>query len=274
MSEAPSSSDSRRVTVEICEHVADVRFNRPDKHNGLDWQMIEAILGVQAELKVRVEEGSLRAIVLSGEGASFCAGLDMAAIMGDAVRVPQLLVAGANGCTSTRNTVQQLSLGWRDSGVPVIAAVQGNVFGGGLQIALGADIRLCDPEARLAILEIDWGIIPDMGISVTARGVRSDWLHELSWSGRKVGAREACEAGLVTRIVSNPREEALALARQVAGRSPNAIRAITQLYSEALMASEADALALEARLQSGLLGKAEHMECVTAKLEGRTPHFL
>lgn len=273
MSDAAKCPSARRVTVMINEHVADVRLNRPDKHNGLDWAMIDAILGAQAELRARAEEGGLRAIVLSGEGASFCAGLDMAAIMGEASRVPRLLVAGANGCTPERNTVQQLALGWRDAGVPVIAALQGNVFGGGLQIALGADVRLCDPDARLAVLEIAWGIIPDMGISVTARGVRPDWLHELSWSGRKVAAREAQEAGLVTRLVSNPREEALALAREIATRSPRAIRCITRLYAEALAAPEGEALALEARLQSGLLGQPEHMECVGARLEGRTPRF-
>ncbi|UTV86002.1 crotonase/enoyl-CoA hydratase family protein [Cobetia amphilecti] len=273
MSDATHLTPERYVTLTISEHVADVRLNRPDKHNGIDWKMIDALLAVQQELHARARESGLRAIVLSGGGPSFCAGLDIAAIMGDAARVPQLLVAGANGCAPQRNTVQQLALGWRDVGVPVIAALHGNVFGGGLQIALGADIRLCDPDARLAVLEIDWGIIPDMGISVTARGVRPDWLHELTWSGRKVEANEAQSAGLVTRIISSPQEEALALARQIAGRSPSAIRAITRLYDEALAAPEAEALALEAELQSSLLGRAEQTECIKAKLEGRAPRF-
>ncbi|EWH03025.1 enoyl-CoA hydratase [Halomonas sp. BC04] len=165
-------------------HVAEVTLNRPREHNGLDWAMIDGLLAVQHRL---TELDGLRAVVLLGEGESFCAGLDMTAIMTQPQRLPLLLEADEEGI----NPVQRLALGWQDAGVPVIAALHGHVYGGGLQIALGADIRVVHPAARLALLEIVWGIIPDMAISVTASDIRRDVLRELAWTGRKVDGAEA-----------------------------------------------------------------------------------
>jgi enoyl-CoA hydratase/carnithine racemase len=255
-----------RVTLAFQDHVAEVALARPREHNGLDWPMIDGLLAAQQRL--RSLEG-LRAVVLKGEGESFCAGLDMAAIMSRSERLPALLAADEHGI----NPVQRLALGWRDAGVPVIAALQGHVYGGGLQIALGADIRVVHPDARLALLEIVWGIIPDMGVSVTAENMRSDVLRELAWTGRKLAGREAVALGLATRLADEPQVIARDIATAVAARSPRAVSAARELFSRAPGMSERERLALEASLQRGLLGGEEQLEAVAARMAGRQPRF-
>ncbi|OBX37615.1 putative enoyl-CoA hydratase echA6 [Halomonas elongata] len=177
-----------RVTLGVQGGVAEVCLTRPQQHNGLDWSMIEGLLSAQRRLVELTREGGgdIGAVVLSGEGESFCAGLDMKSIMSEPQRMPSLLEADEAGV----NPVQRLALGWREAGVPVIAALQGHVYGGGLQIALGADIRVVSPDARLALLEIAWGLVPDMGISVTASHMRDDVLLELAWTGARSVVRK------------------------------------------------------------------------------------
>ncbi|WP_010629746.1 crotonase/enoyl-CoA hydratase family protein [Halomonas sp. KM-1] len=255
-----------RVTLEFQDHVAEVTLVRPREHNGLDWAMIDALLAAQQHL---TELEGLRAVVLQGEGESFCAGLDMATIMSRPERLPSLLAPDEHGI----NPVQRLALGWRDAGVPVIAALQGHVYGGGLQIALAADVRVVHPEARLALLEIVWGIIPDMGISVTGETIRSDVLRELAWTGRKVSAEEAVALGLATRLADDPRSTARDIATAVAARSPRAVAAARELFIRAPAMSERERLALEASLQRGLLGGEEQLEAVAARMAGREPRF-
>ncbi|WP_104202773.1 crotonase/enoyl-CoA hydratase family protein [Billgrantia saliphila] len=255
-----------RVTLSVEDHVAEVVLSRPREHNGLDWAMIEGLLAVQRRL---VESEGLRAVVLAGEGESFCAGLDMAAILARPERLPTLLAADNGGV----NPVQRLALGWRAAGVPVIAALHGHVYGGGLQIALGADIRVVHSQARLALLEIVWGIIPDMGVSVTAEGIRGDVLRELAWTGRKVEGREAVTLGLATRLSDEPRRTARDIAMAVAAHSPRAVAAARELFTRAPGMTERERLALEAHLQRGLLGGDEQLEAVAARWEGRPPRF-
>ncbi|MCG6657603.1 crotonase/enoyl-CoA hydratase family protein [Halomonas campisalis] len=260
-----------RVTLEIENGVAEVGLARPDRHNGLDWAMIDGLLAAQrhlAELAGR-QPGQLRAVVLVGEGESFCAGLDMAAIMAQPERLPGLLEAAEDGI----NPVQRLALGWRDAGVPVIAALHGHVYGGGLQIALGADIRVVHPQARLALLEIAWGIIPDMAISVTGADIRGDVLRELAWTGRKVSGEEAVTLGLATRLSQAPRDTAREIATAIAGHSPRAVAAAAALFAQAPGLDARARLALEARLQGELLGGAEQQEAMAARLTGRAARF-
>lgn len=256
-----------RVKLTVVEHVAEVVLARPQQHNGLDWAMIDGLLAAQRRL---AELKGLRAVVLAGEGESFCAGLDMAAIMTQPQRLPTLLVADA---TDGINPVQRLALGWRNAGVPVIAALQGHVYGGGLQIALGADVRVAHPEASLALLEIDWGIIPDMAISVTGAGLRQDVLQELALTGRRVPGAEACQLGVVTRVSDTPLELAREIASDIASRSPRAVAAARELFAKAPTLGPRERLALEAHLQQGLLGSAEQREAATARVERRLPHF-
>jgi len=255
-----------RVTLAFQDHVAEVTLARPREHNGLDWAMIDALLAAQQRL---AELEGLRAVVLQGEGESFCAGLDMAAIMSRPERLPSLLAPDEQGI----NPVQRLALGWRDAGVPVIAALHGHVYGGGLQIALGTDVRVVHPEARLALLEIVWGIIPDMGISVTGESIRSDVLRELTWTGRKVAGHEAVSLGLATRLADDPRRTARDIATAVAARSPKAVAAARELFTRAPAMSQRERLALEASLQRGLLGGEEQLEAVAARMAGREPRF-
>lgn len=262
---------SERVRLSIVEHVAEVRMLRADRHNGLDWAMIDGLLEAQRRLvqHCQARPGDIRALVLSGAGDSFCAGLDMADIMSRPQRLASLLEAADDGI----NPVQRLALGWRTPGVPVLAALQGHVYGGGLQIALGADIRIAHPQARLALLEIDWGIMPDMGISVTAEGLRPDVIREMAWSGRRVAGDEALGLGLVSRLADDPREASVEAARAIAARSPRAVAAFSELMQRSPDLSMTERLALEARLQGGLLGSAEQREAVAARLQGRAAHF-
>lgn len=254
-----------RVTIEIREGIADVRLNRPDKHNAIDRPMFDAIAAAIAELDANSE---LRVVVLSGEGSSFCAGIDVQSFVGDPQSMEELLIRDEDGL----NLVQRVCLGWRRLPVPVIAAIHGNTFGGGLQIALGADIRLFAPDAMLSVMEIRWGIIPDMGITQTLRELVSlDVAKELSFTGRKIDAGEAVRLGLGAGIAESPYEAAMELARDICARSPDAVRAAKKLFDSTWHADEATGLELETSLQKTLLFQPNQIEAVRANFEKRQP---
>jgi enoyl-CoA hydratase/carnithine racemase len=256
-----------RVIVERDGHVAHVRLNRPDKRNGLDLQMFEAILEAGRAL---LDDRSARAVVLSGEGKAFCAGLDFRAFMGEPEMGRRLLERG----DGLANLAQRVAWIWQEIPVPVICAVHGAAIGGGLQIALGADVRYVHPEAQLSVMEIRYGLIPDMSITQTLpRLVGIDVAKELTWSGRIVTGEEAVELGLCTRLSPDPRAAALETARQIATRSPHAIRAAKKLWNEAPSLSARDALRLETELQLPLLGSPNQLEAVTAQMEKREASF-
>jgi enoyl-CoA hydratase/carnithine racemase len=243
--------DPERVQIEIADGVADVRLVRADKHNGLDGPMFESISEGIDQL---ADDDELRAVVLSGEGPSFCAGLDIKSFA--SAGGPDLL-ARPDG--EIANLAQKVALGWREKvRVPVIAALHGAVFGGGLQIALGADIRIAAPDARLSVMEIVHGLIPDMSITQTLpRLVRDDVARELVYTGRQVGAEEAQQLGLVTGIDDEPREAAGELAATIAERRPEAIRNAKRLLNEAASLGPAEALMLESELQMELIGQLQ-----------------
>ncbi len=245
--------DAERVRIETDAGVAVVRMVRADKHNGLDWRMFVALNEAIDELGAA---GDLRAVVLTGEGPSFCAGLDIASFAaGDG----ELAGAGLERAAGEiANRAQRVAYGWRQLPVPVIAALQGACFGGGLQIALAADLRIAAPNTRLSVMEIEYGLIPDMSISQTLpRLVRDDVARELLYSGRIVEATEALELGLITRIEADAPAAAIALAAQIAQRSPQAIRSAKRLLNEAPGLPADAALALEAELQRELIGDLE-----------------
>ncbi len=242
--------DSERVRIETDAGVADVRLVRADKHNGLDWRMFVA-LNEAIDALGGVDD--LRAVVLSGDGPSFCAGLDIASFAaGDG----ELAGAGLERAAGEiANRAQRVAYGWRQLAVPVIAALRGACFGAGLQIALAADLRIAEPDTRLSVMEIEYGLIPDMSISQTLpRLVRDDVARELVYSGRVVGATEALELGLITRIEADAPATAIALAAEIAERSPQAIRSAKRLLNEAPGLPADAALALEAELQRELIG--------------------
>lgn len=254
----------QRVTIAFEEHVADVRLARPDKLNALDPAMFTGLIDAIARL---AEMPGLRAVVLSGEGRGFCAGLDMASMASGGSGVD--LAARTH---DHANDFQQVAWGWRTLAVPVIAAVHGVAFGGGLQIASGADVRIAAPDAQLAVMEMKWGIVPDMaGFALWRGSVRDDVLRELVYTARTFGAEEAQALGFVTRIAADPHAEAMALARTIAGRNPDAIRAAKRLAN--LEGDAAAILTAESIAQAGLLRSANQIEAVMANMQKRVPNF-
>jgi enoyl-CoA hydratase/carnithine racemase len=172
------------------------------------------------------------------------------------------------------NFFQRSAYVWKRLPVPVIAAVHGVAYGGGFQVALGADIRIARPDAKFSILEIKWGLVPDVALTQTVRDVlRLDVVKELCWTGRIVEGSEAVSLGIVTRLAEDPLAAALELAREIAGKSPDAIRSGKRLLEEAWHADAATGLALEARLQGRLIGSPNQIEAVKASLEKRAARF-
>lgn len=266
-----------RVTVQIDEEgVADVRLHRPEKLNALDQAMFEALVDAGEGLK---GEPRLRAVVLSGEGRAFSAGLDFTSFMamsGDGAeergRRSRSLLDRRDG---PANFAQQAAWVWTEVPVPVIAAVHGVAYGGGLQIALGADLRYVAPDARLSVREIHWGLVPDMSGTQTLRHlVRLDVLKELTFTGRIVSGEEAAALGLATRVVEDPRAAAFETAREIAGRSPSAVRAAKRLLGAAPVVTPEEGLRLEEELQRGLIGGRNQVEAVQANLQKREPKFV
>jgi enoyl-CoA hydratase/carnithine racemase len=264
-----------RVSVTITDGVADVRLVRADKMNALDAAMFEALVSTTERLAT---EKGVRVVVLSGEGKAFCAGLDMG-------RFAAMQANGGNGIPGGEfrdltkrthgqaNAPQQAVWGWRMLPVPVIAAVHGVAFGGGFQLALGADIRVLAPDAKMSIMEIKWGLVPDMaGTPILASLVRDDILRELTYTGRIFSAQEAMTYGLATKIVDDPYQAALEMAREIAGKSPDAIRAAKRMINK-LSVDPGPALLAESVEQQKLIGSPNQTEAVRANLEKRPPRF-
>jgi len=271
MSDATTDT-AGRVTVTLDGGVADVRLNRPDKRNAIDPAMFEALVAAGERLKT---EPGLRAVVLSGEGPDFCAGLDFGSFQ--AMRAGERLSASAQLPPSdgpARATGQRAAFVWAELPVPVIAAVRGNALGGGLQITLGADIRIVSPDARLSVFEVAWGLIPDMtGTQLLPELVGRDVAKELTYTGRIVDGVEAVRIGLATRTDPEPLAAALALAKEIAGRSPHAIRAAKRLLDLAGRTTLADGFAAEQVEIRALIGSPNQVEAVTARFEKRDPGF-
>jgi enoyl-CoA hydratase/carnithine racemase len=267
---------SERVTIEVRDYVAEVSLNRPDKYNALDREMFEAIIEAGESLAGRTD---VRAVVLRGEGGNFSAGIDTSTFTQPGSGGPGDGPGFAAQAMQPRgdtpaNQFQSPAWVWKTLPVPVIAALEGVCFGGGLQIALGADIRYAAPDARLSVMEIKWGLIPDMGLTHTLRGIMPlDRLKELTFSGRIVDGRQAADLGLVTAVKTDPLAAARGLAAEIANRSPDAIRAGKRLLEEAFVGDGAEGLALEAKLQSGLMLQPNQIEAVMANVEKRVPRF-
>ncbi|MFI0355836.1 crotonase/enoyl-CoA hydratase family protein [Actinomadura sp. 9N407] len=279
-----TDSTTDRVTVRIDgDGVADVRLNRPDKLNALDLATFRALADTGDALAA---DASVRAVVLSGEGRSFCAGLDFASFNAMAGERPDGggrsdRIGDSSSDIVAREPGRITNLGqlavhvWRELPQPVIAAVAGHALGGGLQIALGADIRIVAPGAKLSILEIRWGLVPDMtGTAALVRLVGDDVAKELTFTGRMVGGEEAVRLGLATRTAEDPRAAALELAGEIAGRSPDAIRAAKRLLNRATDGpDQAGQLLAESRALAALRGSPNQVEAVRSYFEKRPPAF-
>lgn len=259
---------TERVTIAFAEHVADVRLNRPEKMNALDPAMFDGIEAALAELR---DMSGLRAVVLSGEGRAFCAGLDMASMAGGDIAPGRDIESRTHG---PANLVQHVAWGWRELPVPVIAAVHGIAFGGGFQIASGADVRIAHPATRLSIMEMKWGLVPDMaGMALWRTNVRDDVLRELTYTAREFTAEDGQRLGFVTRLAEDPHAEAMTLACEIAARNPHAIRGAKRLIDATADGDAAAVLLAESDEQIAVIRKPNQVEAVMANMEKRAPRF-
>ena len=271
-----------RVLIDIQDHVAHVRLNRPDKMNALDDAMFAAIVDAGEQLKANKD---IRAVVLSGEGRAFCAGLDMGNFANMASGKPDDATAKSQTATDAggrlehrthglANRAQYTSWVWRELPVPVIAALHGVAFGGGCQISIGADMRYAAPGTKICIMEMRWGLVPDMGATpYLPHLLRDDVLRELTYTNRIIEADEAQALGLVTQVVINPIEAALQTAAEIAARNPEAVRAAKRILNNAPFQNPQEILLAESREQDQIIGKPNQVEAVMANMEKRAPRF-
>ncbi len=265
---------SDRVIVTINDGIADVRFNRADKRNALDGEQFAAIEAVGERLKT---ESGVRVVVLSGEGESFCAGLDFSMFSGMAGSERPRAEAGSPGDLPEGRIThrgQQICWVWQELPVPVIAAVHGHALGGGFQIAMGADIRFGHPDTKWSVREVHWGLVPDMtGTFMLTRVVRPDIARELTYTARMVDGREAYEMGLVTHLSEEPYEDAMALAREIAGRSPGAVRGSKALFNRMFTEGAAEQFAAERQVIGEQIGSPNQVEAIMSNMEKRPANF-
>lgn len=268
-----------RVTITMTDGIADVKMNRADKRNALDNAMFTSLSAAGDYLK---SVDGLRVVVLSGDGASFCAGLDFSSFA-------QMAEAGAKASTADKKAdmnagsmvdgrithmAQQVCWVWQEVPVPVIAAVHGHALGGGIQIALGADIRIVHPDTQLSVREVHWGLIPDMtGTLMLSRLVRPDVVKNLVFSARIFSGREAHDLGIATQLSDNVHADAMTMAREIAGRSPEAVRGAKKLINLLANSGAAEQFAAERAIIGQLIGTANQAEAVMSHFEKRPPNF-
>ncbi len=264
-----------RITITVENGVADVRMVREDKMNALDDAMFTRLISAAEEINANA---AIRCVVLSGQGRAFCAGLDMGnfAKMAEGQRSEGSVTSRLSERTyGIANRAQQAVWGWRTLRVPVIAAVHGVALGGGFQVALGADVRIVHPDTKMSILEVKWGLVPDMSsTAIMRRLVRDDVIRELTYTGRIFSGAEAREMGFVTHLSETPHEDAMKLAREIASKSPSAVQTAKALYNRIADGSDADALMAESELQETLMGSKNQIEAVMAGLQKRDGNFI
>jgi len=260
---------AERVSIDVDDGVADVQMIRADKMNALDPAMFEALVAAADDLAQRRD---VRAVVLSGKGRAFCAGIDMSALesLGQAGMRDRI----AERTHGDANVFQRVVLAWRDLPVPVIAAVHGVAFGGGFQVMLGADLRFIEPQTKLSVMEVRWGLIPDMaGTALMRMLARDDVVRELTFTGRIFSGEEALDLGFATRLCADPHAEALTTALEIATYSPDAIRAGKALLTAAATNTRAAQLQAESGIQNTLISGRNHAEAVAAGMAKRAPKF-
>jgi len=263
-----------RVRIHRDGGIAHVQLTRPDKRNALDDAMFQAIAQAGEQLK---HDAGVRAVVLSGEGLSFCAGLDFGGFQSMSERGADTASdSGIGAMAEGRIThlAQQICWVWQEVPVPVIAALQGHALGGGMQLALGADVRIAHPDTKLSVREVHWGLTPDMtGTLMLSRLVRDDVMKELVFTGRVLPASEGAQLGLVTKLSDTPVDDAMAMAREIAGRSPDAVRGAKKLINRLSNAGAAEHFAAEREIIFQLIGSPNQVEAITANFENRAPEF-
>jgi len=268
-----------RVTISMIDGIADVKMNRADKRNALDNAMFTSLSAAGDYLKTL---DGLRVVVLSGDGASFCAGLDFSSFAqmaeagprGDSSDTKPDMNAGAMVDGRITHMAQQVCWVWQEVPVPVIAAVHGHALGGGIQIALGCDIRIVHPDTQLSVREVHWGLIPDMtGTLMLSRLARPDVVKNLVFTARIFSGKEGHELGLVTQLSQDVHADAMTMAREIAGRSPDAVRGAKKLINRLANSGAAEQFAAERATIGQLIGTANQAEAVMSHFEKRPPNF-
>ena len=259
-----------RIKFNIEDHIAHVSLNRPDKMNALDEGMLQAIITIGEQLD---KDPSVRCVVLSGEGKAFCAGIDLTTfdLSEDSPKLSELLEERTHGIA---NKWQQVVWTWRELAVPVIAAAHGVVFGGGLQIMMGADIKYVHPDTKLSIMEMKWGIIPDMaGPTLMRHSVRDDILRELTYTNRIFSGEEAVQFGFATHLSATPLEDAMRLAKEIASKNPTAIVKAKKLFNAVPYLNPEEALLMESKEQKEIVDTKNQREAVFSSLQKRKGEF-
>lgn len=257
-----------RVKIEIKDHIGVVTFNRPEKMNALDIEQFNAIIDAGEQL---AKDPTVRVVVMTGAGRAFCAGLDVSMMGGDNTILDNPLVPRTHGLT---NTWQQAVWTWRSMPVPVIAAVHGVAFGGGLQIMLGADIKYVTADTKLSILEMKWGIIPDMaGTQLMYHNIRQDIIKELTFTNRIFSGKEAVDYGFATHVSEDPLQDAMTLAKEIASKSPSAIVKAKKLLNAAPYLNPEDGLMMESVEQQEIIKTKNQMEAIYSSLQKREGNF-
>ncbi len=238
-----------RVRVRVENQIAYVTLNRADKHNGMDMPLLKGVLAAQKQVS-RMKD--IRAVILHGDGPSFCAGLDVKNVLG---KPSTAMASYLQLWLPFRNQFQTWSIGWREVGVPVIAVMHGNCFGAGLQLGLGADIRICTPDAKLSMMEAKWGLVPDMGgVALMRELMPIDVAKEITMTGRVLNGTEGRAIGLVTHVSDDPMAKAQVLVAEIAVRSPDAVGAGKFLLQQAWRALDSAALRAERLWQRRMIG--------------------
>jgi len=257
-----------RVIIDIKDHIAVVTFNRPEKMNALDPTQFNAIIEAAASVN---ENASVRVVVLRGEGRAFCAGLDISAMSAGDGAVSDAVIPRTYGIT---NMWQQAAWAWRAIQIPVIAAAHGVVFGGGLQIMLGADVKFIAPDTKCSIMEMKWGLIPDMaGTQLMRHSVRDDIIRELTYTHRVFSGTEAVGYGFATHVSDDPFADAMKLATEIAGKSPSAIVKAKKVLNEAPYLNPEEGFMLESVQQDAILKKKNQLEAVYSSMQQRAGNF-
>lgn len=259
-----------RVTIEKDGHIAIVRLSRPDKMNALDIKMFDAI--IEAGEKLNADD-SVRAVVLTGEGKSFCAGLDISMFSMDGTS-PMTEIPVSERTHGIANRWQKAVWVWRELQVPVVAAVHGIVYGGGLQIMLAADIKFAQADSKFSIMEMKWGIFPDMaGPTLMRNNIREDIYRELTYTNRVFSGAEAVEYGFATHVSEDPLKDAISLAKEIASKNPDAIVKAKKIFNAVANLTEEEILQMESREMDAVIGKPNQLESIFASMQKRAGDY-
>jgi enoyl-CoA hydratase/carnithine racemase len=253
---------SERVTLALENGIAHVTLNRPGKRNALDMAMFKALDATSRALR---KDRTIRAVIVGGKGEDFCSGLDVKSMLNSKSSALRLLAKWLPGRS---NLAQRVSTNWRRIPAPVIMAVHGRCWGGGLQIALGADFRIASQDATLSVMEGKWGLIPDMGGNLALREiVARDVAMKLTMTAEVITARQALDVGLITAIADDPLAAAATLASQLADRSPDAIAAAKKLYHRSWFGPERKMLARESFYQVRILAGKNRLRAIRRQVK-------